>query len=846
MPERTGASAPKGMRAPFSRRGFLGVAGGAVAAVGLAAPARTASAAAVASAAPAVAPFPLSGVALLASRFHDNMDRTCAYLKFVDTDRLLHMFRVNVGLPSTAEPCGGWEAPDVQLRGHSTGHLLSALAQAHANTGDDAYAAKGRHLVGELAKCQAAAPGAGYTTGYLSAFEEKVFDQLEAGGKPWAPYYTLHKIMAGLLDQYRLSGNAQALDVLKAMAAWADARTSKLTHDQMQTVLSVEFGGMNDVLAELYLLTRDPAHLRTAQRFDHDAVFGPLAAGQDQLAGLHANTQIPKIVGAVREYEATGDTRYLDIATFFWRTVVRHHSYAIGGNSNAELFCPPDQIVSQLGENTCENCNSYNMLKLTRLLFFHDPRPEYMDYYEWTLYNQMLGEQDPDSAHGFCTYYTGLWPGTQRQVKGGLGADPGSYSSDYTNFSCDHGTGMETHTKFADSIYFRTGRTLYVNLFIPSELSWAERGVRIRQETRFPDEDTIRLTVSGEGRFTMKIRIPGWTRHARVRINRRDAGAARAGTYLTIERRWRDGDTVEVTLPMGLDWRKAPDNPQVQALSYGPVVLAGGPGGTQPATIPVIDPKSVRAGGDDLTFTAKAGGSDVTLIPFSEIQHQRYTVYWAVPPGPAKPRLTARYPFGEGSGTTSKDATKTWPDATLVGGATWTGDGAVALDGKGGHVVLPPGLISGLEALTITAWVNPEELANSARVFDLGFHKNTYLFLTVRTGLGKARFAMKIAGMSAEDYVDAAGPIPAGTWTHVAVTIADGSAVLYFDGAETGRNDGLVMSPLLLGATQLNYLGRSQNSSHPYLHGQVDDFRVYNHALSAADVAALHAQGRTS
>ncbi|MEV0404112.1 beta-L-arabinofuranosidase domain-containing protein [Actinoallomurus sp. NPDC050550] len=833
------------MSTPFSRRGFLGVAGGAVAAAGLLdLPGRAAVAAT--GGGPAVAPFPLRGVTLLDSRFRDNMARTCSYLTFVDPDRLLHTFRLTVGLPSAAQPCGGWEAPNVQLRGHSTGHLLSALAQAHANTGDDAYAAKARYIVGELAKCQAAGPGAGYTTGYLSAFEEKVFDQLEAGGHPWAPYYTLHKIMAGLLDQYQLSGNRQALDVLLGMAAWADARTSKLTSEQMQSLLNVEFGGMNDVLAALYLQTRDPAHLRTARRFDHEAVYGPLADRQDQLAGLHANTQIPKIVGAVREYEATGDPRYLDIAAYFWETVVRHHTYVIGGNSNAEMFCPPDQIISQLGENTCENCNSYNMLKLSRLLFFHRPSPAYMDYYEWTLYNQLLGEQDPDSAHGFCTYYTGLWPGTQRQVKGGLGADPGSYSSDYTNFSCDHGTGMETHTKFADSIYFHTGGTLYVNLFIPSEVTWAERGIHVRQETRYPQEDTTRLTVRGDARFTMKIRIPGWTRHPRVRINGHEAGRPRPGTYLTIERRWLDGDIVEVTLPMALTWRKAPDNPKVQAVSYGPVVLAGGYGAQQLKTIPAIEPRSVRAAEDSLRFTATADGTDVTLMPFSEIQHQRYTVYWATPPDRSRPRLIARYSFGEGSGTTAADATRTWPAATLAGGATWTGDGAVALDGKDGHVALPPGLISGLDALTIAAWVRPEELANSARVFDLGFHKMTYLFLAVRTGTGKARFAMKIAGMDGEDFIDAAGPIPAGTWSHVAVTIADGKGVLYVDGAESGRNDALVMSPLLLGATTQNYLGRSQNPTHPYLHGQVDDFRVYNHALTAADVAALHAQGRNA
>lgn len=831
------------MTAAFSRRGFLGVAGGAAAAIGLDLPGR---AAAAAGSDERLAPFSLRDVTLLDGRFRDNMERTCAYLKFIDPDRLLHTFRLNVGLPSSAEACGGWEAPGIQLRGHSTGHLLSGLAQAHANTGDDAYAAKARHVVAELAKCQAASPAAGFHEGYLSAFEETVFDQLEAGGKPWAPYYTLHKIMAGLLDQYRLSGNRQAFDVLLAMASWTDARTAKLTHDQMQVTLGVEFGGMNDVLTDLHLVTKDPAHLSTARRFDHESVFGPLADRQDQLAGLHANTQIPKIVGAVREYEATGSTRYLDVATFFWETVVRHHTYAIGGNSNAEYFAPPDQIVSQLSDVTCENCNSYNMLKLSRLLFLHHPDPAYMDYYEQTLYNQMLGEQDPDSAHGFCTYYTGLFPGSRRTVKGGLGAAPGSYSSDYDNFSCDHGTGMETNTKFADSIYFHSADgALYVNLFIPSEVDWAERGIKVRQETGYPERDTTRLTVTGDARFALKLRIPAWTGgHALVRVNGR-AAPARSGTYTTIDRHWRTGDTVEVTLPMKPVWQEAPDNPSVQSLSYGPVVLGGAYGDGTLNTIPAIDPRSVRAErGTPLRFTATADGAPVSLMPFADIQHQNYTVYWATPPSRSRPRLLARYAFGEGSGTTAGDTTGRWHAATLTAGATWTADGAVALDGTGGHVALPAGLISGLAELTIAAWVNPDELANSARVFDLGFQKNTYLYLTVRTGAGKARCAMKLAGMEAEDVIDAAGPLPAGTWSHVAVTIADGTGVLYVGGAESGRNAALVMSPLLLGATTQNYLGRSQNTTHPYLHGEIDDFRVYNHALTAADVAALHTQGR--
>lgn len=254
----------------------------------------------------ALTAFPLADVRLLESPFLANMRRTCAYLLFVDPDRLLHTFRLNVGLPSAAEPCGGWEAPGIQLRGHTTGHLLSALAQAYAHTGDDAYAAKARSMVSVLAECQRAAPAAGYHPGYLSAFPESVFDQLEAGGKPWAPYCTLHKIMAGLLDSYELGGDQQALAVLLDMAAWVDARTAPLSAERMQSVLKVEFGGMNDVLARLHLLTGDAAHLRTARRFDHEELYAPLAAGRDELAGRHANTEIAKVVGAVPSYEATG------------------------------------------------------------------------------------------------------------------------------------------------------------------------------------------------------------------------------------------------------------------------------------------------------------------------------------------------------------------------------------------------------------------------------------------------------------------------------------------------------------------------------------------------------------
>ncbi|MFI2200169.1 beta-L-arabinofuranosidase domain-containing protein [Streptomyces sp. NPDC020192] len=362
------------MTPPLGRRSFLGAAGATAAAL-------TVTDAVAAQAAPhgtgarrrlatQVQPFPLTAVTLLAGPFQDNQHRNSAYLRFVDIDRLLHTFRRNVGLPSSAQPCGGWEAPTVELRGHSTGHLLSGLALAYANTGDTALRDKGRSLVAALAACQAASPKAGYGKGYLSAFPENFFDRLEAGTGVWAPYYTIHKIMAGLVEQYRLAGNAQALDVVLQLGQWVNTRTSKLSYAQMQQVLETEFGGMNDVLSDLHAITGDTVWLDVAQRFTHARVFDPLAAGQDQLAGLHANTQIPKMVGALRMWQEGLADRYRTIAQNFWQIVTDHHSYVIGGNSNGEAFHGPDAIAAQLSNGTCENCNSYNMLKLTRLLHF--------------------------------------------------------------------------------------------------------------------------------------------------------------------------------------------------------------------------------------------------------------------------------------------------------------------------------------------------------------------------------------------------------------------------------------------------------------------------------------------
>lgn len=806
----------------FTRRSALGLG----AALGLAAVAPwSASAASAAPDAP-MRPVALGGVRLLESRYLANMRRTVAYLKFVDLDRLLHTFRLTAGRPTSAEPCGGWEAPNIQLRGHTTGHLLSGLALAAANTGDAELAAKSTRLVAALAECQA-------PSGYLSAFPEQAFADLEAGKSVWAPYYTIHKILAGLLDQHRLLGTAGALDVARGIARWIDTRTAPLSREAMQKVLHTEFGGMNEALANLFAITRDPLHLELARRFDHDEIFTPLAARQDTLAGRHANTDIAKIVGAAAEYDVTGEERYRTIATYFWDQVVHHHSYVIGGNANAEFFGPPDQIVSQLGENTCENCNSYNMLKLGRLLFLQDPsRTEYLDHYEWTLLNQLLGEQDPDSPHGFVTYYTGLVPGAQRQGKQGVTSDPGSYSSDYGNFTCDHGTGLETHVKYAENIYSTAGDTLSVNLFIPSAVDF--HGASVRLETEYPYDETVRLRIDGSATFAVRVRIPSWVSNPRLTVNG-TAVAASPGRFATIRRQWRRGDVVELRLPMTPRWLPAPDNPAVRALTYGPLVLAARHGSSVPPVIPTVDPRTLRREPGRAEFSVQAGAERLRLSPFLDVHHEHYSVYFATPPEEQAPKTVAVYPLG----ADLAESTHRWPDAVLVGGAV-PGARGIELDGAGGHVRLAPGLPANLTELTVSMWVRPDVIVNSTRVFDLGFNPQSYLFLTPRTGLGVARCAMKLSGMEGEDYVDAAVALPAGEWTHVAVTAGNGLR-LYFGGALTGMNPAPLMSPLLLGATQLNYLGRSQNPKHPYLKGAVADFRLYGRALAEEEIRALAA-----
>ncbi|WP_406130860.1 beta-L-arabinofuranosidase domain-containing protein [Streptomyces sp. NBC_00989] len=837
------------MTPPLGRRQLLAAAGATSAALALTGGGGTAHAATgAAPTLPPARPFPLTAVTLLEGPFRDNQRRNSAYLRFVDTDRLLHTFRTNVGLPSSALPCGGWEGPDVELRGHSTGHLLSGLALAYANTGDASLRDKGRTLVAELAKCQAASPAAGFGTGYLSAFPESFFDRLEAGTGVWAPYYTIHKIMAGLVEQYRMTGNDQALDVVLQQARWVDARTAKLSYEQMQRVLETEFGGMNDVLADLHALTGDRVWLDVAERFTHARVFDPLARNEDRLAGLHANTQIPKMVGSLRLWEEGLPERYRTIAANFWRIVTGHHSYVIGGNSNGEAFHEPDVVAGQLSDNTCENCNSYNMLKLTRLLHLHTPeRVELLDFYERALFNQMLGEQDPDSEHGFNIYYTGLAPGSFKRQPSFMGTDPNAYSTDYDNFSCDHGTGMETHAKFADTIYTHDEHALLVNLFIPSQVVWHERGITWRQTTGFPDRSGTTLRVTA-GRVThrLRVRVPAWAADARATLNGRTLpDRPKPGSWLTLERAWRTGDRVEVSLPMRTVVEPTPDDPDVQAVLHGPVVLAGAFGDQADPWLSRLDVDSVRQeSSDPLRFTARADDADVTLLPIARVHHQHYSVYWLTgEPPPPPPEFAAWHRFDETSGTAASDATGNGRTAQLVGGASWLTvgrlGGAVALDGVDGHVALAEDLLAGASAYSLAAWVRLDGRPGTwSRIFDLGTGVTANMFLTPLSGDGTLRYAITAGGAGAEQRIDA-DPLPTDRWVHVAVTYGAGTAVLYVDGAEAGRNAAVTVEPRRFGNhIRAGYIGRSQYAD-PYLKGTVDDFRVHGRALSVTEVATL-------
>ncbi|MFI6823402.1 beta-L-arabinofuranosidase domain-containing protein [Micromonospora sp. NPDC050187] len=579
--------------------------------------------------------FDLGQVRLTAGRWLDNQNRTLTYLRFVNVDRLLYNFRANHRLSTNgAAANGGWDSPTFPFRTHVQGHFLTAWAQAYAVLGDTTCRDKANYMVAELARCQANNGAAGFAAGYLSGFPESDFTALEARTltNRNVPYYCIHKTLTGLLDVWRYIGSTQARSVLLALAGWVDTRTARLSTSQMQAMLGTEFGGMNEVLTDIYQQTGDGRWLTAAQRFDHAAVFNPLAANSDQLAGLHANTQVPKWVGAAREFKATGTTRYRDIATNAWNLTVNAHTYAIGGNSQAEHFRAPHAIASYLTDDTCEQCNTYNMLKLTRELWLLDPnRVAYFDYYERALLNHLIGAQNPTDGHGHITYFTPLRPGGRRGVGPAWGG--GTWSTDYNSFWCCQGTGIETNTKLMDSIYFHNGTTLTVNLFVPSVLTWSQRGITVTQSTSYPVSDTTTLTLSGtmSGSWSIRVRIPAWTTGATISVNGAVQNIATTpGSYATVTRTWAAGDMITIRLPMRVIMQNANDNAAVAAITYGPAVLCGNYGNTAITALPALVTSSItRTSSGSLAFTATANGATVSIGPFHDAHGYNYTVYWS-------------------------------------------------------------------------------------------------------------------------------------------------------------------------------------------------------------------------
>lgn len=602
--------------------------------------------------------FALADVQLLDGPFRHAQEVNRRYLLAHDIDRLLAPFRIEAGLEPRAPKYPNWESSG--LDGHTAGHYLTAIAQVWAVTRDPEMKARLDRMVTELAECQRA-----QKDGYVGGIPRgRVLWDAVTNGKldfqnfslngAWVPWYNEHKLFAGLRDAWLLAGNEQARGVLVRLADWCDQLVRPLTDEQMQGMLRAEHGGMNEVLADVAAITGDPKYLALAKRFSHRAILDPLLRHQDQLTGLHANTQIPKVVGYARIADLGGDASWRDAARFFWNTVVEHRSLAFGGNSEREHFNPTDNfgpvIESREGPETC---NTYNMLRLSEQLFWSEPAARYVDFYERGLYNHILASQHPE--HGGFVYFTPIRPRHYRV-----------YSQPEQCFWCCVGTGMENHGKYGRFIYAHSTDELYVNLFIASELDWRDRGVRLRQETRFPDESTTRLTIATARpqRFTLRLRHPSWVAHGAlaVRVNgQAEQVTSSPASYVTLTREWRDGDAIELDLPMRTTVERLPDGSDYVAILHGPIVLAA-PTGTEhvdgliagdgrmahisPGPYLPLDEAPMLVGdsgklaesihpvpNQPLTFTAAhlirpEQYRDIQLVPFFRLHDARYMMYW--------------------------------------------------------------------------------------------------------------------------------------------------------------------------------------------------------------------------
>lgn len=592
--------------------------------------------------------FDLKDVRLLPGRVHDNLSRDSAWMANINIERLIHSFKNNAGIYAGVEggyeslkKFGGWESLDCDLRGHTTGHLMSAYGLMYAATGDERFKHKGDSIVMVLAQVQDKLDG-----GYLSAFPEELINRNLRGQSVWAPWYTLHKIMSGLIDQYLYGGNEQALQVARKMGDWAYDKLHGQSEETRRLMLRNEFGGMNEAFYNLYAVTADPRYREMAEYFYHNDVLDPLVQGNRDFGTKHTNTFIPKVIGEMRNYELTGAGRGRDMARLFWDEMTAHHCFASGSLSQKEHFFDPAKMSGFINGYTGETCCTYNMLKLGRHLFCMDPRAGVADYTERALYNHILAQQDPES--GMVCYFLPLMSGSYKV-----------YSTPEQSFWCCVGSGFESHAKYAESIYFKKGDELLVNLFIPSTLDWKERGLRLTQRTAFPAQETVSLTID-EAPATaqaISLRYPYWSGRPEVRVNGKKVSVkGKPSSYFTLNRKWKKGDVIEVRYPMSLRVETTPDNADKGALMYGPVLLAGNMGteGMEspapfsdptvrndyytydykvpadfPTTLkvnPAAPAKSVtRADDGTLSFTTTEG---YTLRPLYDTNRQRHVIYW--------------------------------------------------------------------------------------------------------------------------------------------------------------------------------------------------------------------------
>ncbi len=586
-------------------------------------------------------PLPLADVRLTGGPLKRAQDVDAAYLLSLEPDRMMAYYRIRAGLKPRAEGYGGWDGDGKNLTGHIAGHYLSAVSLMYAATGDVRFKERADTLVREMKEVQAK-NGDGSLLALENGrekFAEVARGEIRSSGFDlnglWAPWYVAHKTFAGLRDAYRLTGNRDALNVEIGFADWAQSVLANLSDAQVQQMLNTEFGGMNEVLAELYADTGDARWLTLSRRFEHHAVIDPLEKGEDKLAGLHANTQVPKLIGSLQRYVVTGDKDDERAAIFFWEEVANHHSFATGGHGRDEYFGPPDELADRLDGRTAESCNVYNMLKMTRELFAIAPDDKYAEFAERALFNHALASLNPET--GRSCYMVPVGQGVRHE-----------YQDMAHDFTCCVGTGMENPALYNDGIYYQAKNKLWVNLYAPSTANWREETAKLTMETDFPigENATLKLELGAPKQFTLMLRRPKWAGNGfSVAINGKNwKNVSAPGSYIELNRTWKSGDRVTLKLPKALHLDATPDNANRAAIMWGPLVLAGDLGPDDDASLrqirenmPVfvadkrpltqwLAPVAGRAG----AFKSVGVGRprEVELVPFYQLHARTYAIYW--------------------------------------------------------------------------------------------------------------------------------------------------------------------------------------------------------------------------